>query len=83
MKPTENTEVQPLGDMENSKSYVKVKLGMSGNVEITIKAGDDATKELMDSQREFALEQLKELLNHEDVKDRVGIPKKAKSEAPF
>lgn len=70
-----NENQQQIGEFENSKSYVKLKFSASGKLEITIKAGDDANKELLDIQRQLAQEQLKEILKDETLKTYIAKPK--------
>jgi len=79
MQPIEENK-EPSLDFDNSKSYVKLELGKAGAIEISVKAGDDATVDIMEEKKNLALDTIKAIMTDEVISKHV---KKPKLDPPF
>ncbi len=70
MEPIIN-QVPVTTSTDNSESYVKLELGKAGAIEIAVKAGIDATPELMTERTNLALEAFKLAYNDDVIKKHV------------
>lgn len=67
--------------LENAESYVKIELEKLGRVEIAVKAGKDATPELMKAKESLALDTFKRIYNDPVISQHTQVftPKEPKN----